>query len=493
MDSEQRQPLLHKVSLTDARDDPHNGTSTGRKGLLTEGELRAQKDAINMKLSAPPFSQEALALEFAEKHPDMRFIAAWNKWFIFKGTHWQEDATREAFSRARVICREAARKANSANVAKSLASSQTRSAVISLASDDRRMAARVDQWDEDLWSLNTPEGTIDLRTGTTHPHRPEDYITKVTAVAPDPECPTALFDGFLDKVTRGDEDYKAFLRRVCGYCLTGSTEEHALFFVHGDGGNGKTVFMSTVMDIMGDYHRTAPMETFTDSKNERHSTELAMLRGARLVTATETEEGKGWAESKIKQLTGGEKISARFMRQDFFEFTPRFKLMISGNHKPTLKSADDAMRRRFNLLPFNVRIAPEERDPQLREKLKREWPGILSWMIKGCLEWQDRGLAPPPVVIEATATYLEDQDAITNWVEEQCERDVNAFTSLSDLFVAWQSWADVHGEHAGTSKRFSQKVEKLGFQRARAHGGVRGFRGIKGPFIGSSRLTVLRP
>ena len=168
---------------------------------------------------------------------------------------------------------------------------------------------------------------------------------------------------------------------MAGYALTGVTHEHALFFACGTGGNGKSTFLNAIASCVGDYHRAAPIETFTESNNDRHPTDLAGLRGARMVTAIETEEGRHWAESRIKTLTGGDKIAARFMRQDFFEYTPQFKLLIAGNHKPSLRSVDEAIRRRLHLIPFVVTIPPAERDAELPDKLESERPGILAWMI----------------------------------------------------------------------------------------------------------------
>ena len=197
------------------------------------------------------------------------------------------------------------------------------------------------------------------------------------------------------------------------------------------------------------------------------------------MTAIETEEGRRWAESRIKTLTGGDKIAARFMRQDFFEYTPQFKLLIAGNHKPGLRSVDEAIRRRFNLIPFAVTIPPHERDQQIGDKLKAEWPGILAWMISGCADWLERrGLAPPQAVIEATAAYLEAEDAIAAWLEEAGERDPNAWEKSSDLFASWVAWATKAGEYVGTQKRFSLNLETRGlaFER-RANG--RGFRGFR--------------
>jgi len=188
-----------------------------------------------------------------------------------------------------------------------------------------------------------------------------------------------------------DAELVAYLQRVLGYALTGVTTEHALFFCYGTGANGKGVTINTAAGILKDYAQTASVETFTASHTDRHSTELAALRGARLVTVAETEEGRRWAESRIKTLTGGDSIRARFMRQDEFEFIPQLKLLISGNHKPGLRSVDEAIRRRFHLIPFTITLPSEERDPELAEKLKAEWPAILGWMVEGCLAWQREG------------------------------------------------------------------------------------------------------
>lgn len=463
------------------------------EAVVSLNSARSKRDKPSEEESmdpvAPAYSDEALALRFTARYPNLRYTAKWGQWSIFDGTRWKTDETREVFSLARIVCRDASREANAAKSAKAIASSKTRSAVVSMVSDDRRHAATVDQWDTDPWLLNTPGGTVDLRTGDMRKHDPNDYATKITSVAPDPVCPIPLFKKFLDRVTRSDEEYKSYLQRVSGYSLTGLTEEHAMFFFHGGGGNGKGVFMGTIMDVLGDYHHTAPIETFTDTKNERHSTELAMLRGARLVTATETEDGRNWAESKIKQLTGGDKITARFMRQDFFEFVPQFKLMISGNNKPGLKTVDDAIRRRFNLLPFTVKITDEEKDPELRAKLKAEWPGILAWMIKGCLDWQERGLMPPEVVTNATDSYLNDQDAIAKWVDQCCTRDINAFTPLSELFSAFDLWAETLREQRTNSMRFGDRLEAMGFERVKQNG-RRGHRGIKGPMMNTRSLEM---
>jgi len=351
---------------------------------------------------------------------------------------------------------------------------KTRANVISLARDDRRLAATINQWDRDPWLLNTPGGVIDLRAGTMRKHHADDYMTKMTSVTPSTNCPIPLWQTFFKTITGGDAELEAYIRRILGYALTGVTIEHALFFLYGTGSNGKGVLMNTVAGIFADYHKTANQETFTVTSNEQHSTELAMLRGARLVTVTETEAGKRWAESRIKTLTGGDPINARFMRQDFFEFMPQFKLVISGNHKPGLNSVNEAIRRRVNMLPFNVTIGEAERDKHLSEKLKAEWPGILAWMIKGCGEWRSIGLKPPKIVTDATEEYMETEDKLGRWLDECSDKllgDVNDFAWSTDLFESWKSWTEANGEYTGSHTKLSIELRARGFKPEKREAG----------------------
>jgi len=435
--------------------------------ITLENALRTRnppRDTVAGDPERPPaLSDDALALLFAARYvDDLRHVNAWGKWFNWCGTHWCADETLLTFDRARLVCREAAAKCDNIKAAPAIASAKTVAAVERLARADRRIAATIDQWDADPWLLNTPNGVVDLKSGDLHPHRPGDYLTKVTAVAPQGDCPRFL--AFLNRITGKDSALIAYLRRVLGYSLTGLTHEHALFFAYGTGANGKSVLLATVAGILGDYHKTAPIETFTATNADRHPTDLASLRGARLVTASETEEGRRWAEARIKQLTGGDVVSARFMRQDFFEYRPQFKLIIAGNHKPTLRSVDEAIRRRFHLIPFAVTIPAEERDGELAEKLKAEWPGILAWLIEGCLEWQTEGLRAPKVVLDATEAYLSAEDSLAVWMDERCDCDLQAWSSLSALFGSWSDWAVRAGEGVGSQKRFSQTLEARGFQ-----------------------------
>lgn len=319
-----------------------------------------------------------------------------------------------------------------------------------LAQSDRAFAVTSEVWDAGPWSLGTPGGTVDLKTGQLRPARQGDFITKQTAVTPaaTPDCP--LWLGFLDQACGGDAGFICFLCQWSGYSLTGSVQEHAFLFLHGPGGNGKGVWMNTIANIIGDYCAIAAMDTFIASKGDKHPTDLAALKGARMVCASETEEGRQWSEMRIKQLTGGDKLAARFMRQDFFQFTPQFKLTIIGNHQPELRNVDDAASRRVNMAPFLHK--PPTPDRKLEEKLRAEWPGILRWMIDGCLDWQANSLIRPAVVTASTAEYFDDQDLLTQRLDECCDRtDPNGLPladTLKSLIASWRSFAKGRGEES---------------------------------------------
>lgn len=398
-------------------------------------------------------TDDQIADIFAEQHRnDLRYVAAWGKWFEWTDKLWREDLTLRHFDLVRRTCK--------AQGVKRPGMSKLVNAVQTLARADRRIAATIEQWDTNPMLLNTPGGIVDLRDGTLRKSDPLAFCTKMTAVAPRGDCP--MFLAFLTTIMGGDRTLVDYIQRMLGYCLTGDTSEQAIFFNHGGGQNGKTVLMSTVSGILGDYCRATPIETFTESKNDRHPTELARLRGARLVTATETEAGRHWAESRLKELTGGESIPARFMHKDFFEYLPQFKPVISGNHKPRLRSVGTAMRRRLHLNPFIVTIPKEERDTQLIAKLKAEWPGILQWMIDGCLEWQEQGLAPPEAVIRATDAYFAGEDSCANWMADCCEQVAGFVTASTTLFASWKAWAERAGQTVGSTSQFREEMERLG-------------------------------
>jgi len=458
-------------SLKPQVDNDHQ--STGVVAANDNAVRKSQPELIDT------LTEDDVARLFADEYRGtLRYCHSTGAWFEWSGYHWKKNETQLPLHFVRMLARdlsEGGKKAEKGSVRKK----SFAKGVEAFAQADPQFAVTMEAWDSDPFLLGTPNGTVDLRAGRLRAADPADGITKATSVAPAAKADCPLWLRFLDESTGGDVELIRFLQQWCGYSLTGDTREHALIFIYGGGGNGKSVFLNTVSHIMSAYATMAAMDTFTASRGDKHPTDLAMLRGARLVTASETEEGKAWAEARIKSLTGGDTISARFMRQDFFEFKPAFKLCIIGNHKPVLQNVDDAARRRFNIIPF-VR-KPANPDRELEAKLRDEAPGILRWMIDGCLDWQANGLVRPQSLIDATAAYFDEQDTFAQWLADCCKAEPDnmyLFERTADLFASWKRYAENAGESALGGKAFAERMRKHGFASKRRMTD-RGFTGIK--------------
>ena len=319
--------------------------------------------------------------------------------------------------------------------------------------------------------LGTPGGTVDLRSGKMRPAQREDMITMQTAVAPEPGTPTRFMQ-FLDEISVCPD----FLQRLAGYALTGSTKEEKVFFFYGSGANGKSQFVEQLQGIMGDYSRKAAISTFVDKAHSDHPTELAGLKGARLVTSSEIPAGKRWNEAVIKDLTGGDTISARLMRQDFFDFKPQLTLLIFGNTQPSLSSVDSAIRRRMVLVPF---LASFEGNPdkQLGEKLRQEWPQILQWAIEGAVKWSRDGLKIPPEVLAASEAYLAEEDIIGQFIEDCLERlpeHSGQFTPIDELNTEFEWWCGHNGHPIWSKRSFKKALKEREFKEGH-QSSARGF------------------
>lgn len=435
-----------------------------------------EPEVPSIERKAKAGTEDMAAQRFTERYGNsMKFDHSRGRWFQWEATRWVEQKVPVALEYARRIGREAG-----GNGKASFAAGAAK-----LASADPRHAVEATIWDADPWLLGTPDGTIDLRTGSMKRANAGHFITKQTTVGPSSEEPTTWLK-FLAQATAVDgveaqPDVIAYLQRLCGYCLTGDTSEQAMLFVHGPGGSGKGMFMNTITSIMGDYAKTSPMETFTLSKHSSHPTELAMLAGARLVTASETQQGRAWNQQRLTQVTGGDAVTARFMREDFFTYTPQFKLLVFGNYSPALTSADEAMKRRFNMIAFpNI---PKKKDLRLREKLWAEAPQILGWMIRGCLDWQKRGLDRPESVELETSRYFEEQNLFKQWLDDKCivgPIPKGEYPNTSgQLFNSWKLYAKEAGQYdiVGTSSAFLDAMRKAGFKSFRTSR-LRGFEGI---------------
>jgi putative DNA primase/helicase len=396
-------------------------------------------------------SDDDLALRFAEEHADdLRHVPRWGRWLVYDGRRWVEDETLHVFDMARKLCRDARdellptlKPIQQKALRQRLGAAATIYNVVKLAGNDRRLAISPDQLDADPWLLNTPGGVIDLRTGGVRNHVPSELHTKITAATPGGECP--IWQKTLIRVVP-DEDKRCYLQRLFGYGLTGSSRDHVVPFLYGLGRNGKGTVAHTMRRAMGDYGLEIPAEVLMESHNDRHPTELAVLHGARLVVGSEVDTGRRWNESRLKRLSGGDPISARFMGKDLFEFEPTHTLVLMGNSKPGLRSVDEAIRARIHLVDFGVTIPEAERDTQLPEKLVQEYGGILAWAIAGCTQWQSAGLTPPASVLAATTEYLDGEDHIQLWLAECTEFvAVVNHVPLTQLLANYRAWCHFAG------------------------------------------------
>lgn len=430
------------------------------------GVTRESKKTASGETCGGEATEDGVARLFAKLHGDtMRFDHDAGRWFRWSGSQWAEDRTGTAFAFCRVLARDAYGPL-SERAQKSARRAAFASGVEKFARTDPGLAVTAEHWDSDPFLLGAPGATVDLRTGFARKPDPADGIMRQASVAPADTADCPLWRAFLDQTTGGDAELDRFLQQLCGYALTGSVAEHALFFVYGAGGNGKSVFLNIFAHLAGSYAATAAMDTCTASAHDRHPTDLAALRGARLVTASETEEGRAWAESRIKQMTGGDPITARFMRRDFFTYHPQFKLVIAGNHKPVLRTVDDAVRRRFHIIPFTRR--PVSPDRELESKLRAEVSGILRWAIEGCLDWQRNGLSRPDAVARETDSYFAEQDLFGLWLEDTCTVDRNnshLWEESARLYESWKAYAKAAGEDPGSSKQFGERLSRAGFER----------------------------
>jgi len=445
--------------------------------------------------AAPPvsggpveYSDRAMANRLIAEHGhEIKFCDALGGWLVWEGANWAKDETLKIHdwtgkilsqASAEVLARPDFSATKADRLSTQLASNGVRSAVVNYARADRRVAASVSDFDADPWVLNTPGGVVDLRSGEMRERVPGEALMACTAATPNFSRRPMRWLEFLAEVTAGDRSMIDFLQVWCGYNLTGLTIEQKFAFLYGPGGNGKSVFVNTLAAVLGSYAGKAAMETFTASNNERHPTELASLRGLRMVYASETADGKRWNESRLKEITGGEPITARMMHKDFFTYSPLFKLMFLGNTRPELRSIDEGIKRRLLLVPFTVK--PSKPDPFLTEKLREEFDAILGWMIEGAIMWQSVGLIAPESVTAATAEYFEDEDAIGRWMKERCYANEASTALTADLYDDWREWCGESGEHSGSQKKFSMALRSRSFEKWRHPlTGRQGFKGLE--------------
>lgn len=410
---------------------------------------------------------------------DLRYCYDWSKWLVWDGKRWAVDNTGEAMRRAKATVRtifgEIARADDEKDqkALKHWAFESERAwrldATLKLAQSEPGIAIRPDQLDADIWTLNCENGVLDLRTGTLRPHDRGQLITKLAPVAyvPDAECP--VWERFLETILP-EEDVRDFVQRAAGYSLTGSVAERVLLVLWGGGRNGKSTLLSVLIAALGDYAMMTPKETFVARRDDTIPNDVARLKGARMVAASESEEEHHLAEGLVKQMTGNEPISARFMRGEWFDFMPQFTPWFGTNHRPMIRGTDKAVWDRIRLIPFTVRIPDENVDQDLPLKLRAELAGILAWAVRGCLLWQTVDLSlgnTPPAVRQATDEYRSDMDLLAGFLDECCTLGETELARSNEIYVAYSDWSKANNEKPRSARWLAQQLGERGFDRGR--------------------------
>lgn len=453
---------------------------------------RQPETTSDRDLSYRPRTDYGNAERLVARHGhDLRYCPPLKSWFVWDGRRWQVDDSGEVMRRAKATIRAIAHEAQAADddddgnradalrTWKKTSEAETRlKAMTSLASSERGMVIQPDDLDRNRMVFNVENGTLDLATGELRPHRRDDLLTLLAPVTFDPDATAPLWENFLSTVMGGHAELIDYLQRLVGYSMTGDIGEQMMPVLYGTGSNGKSTFITALLDLFGEYGQQAEGSTFLTSRGDRVRNDLAALRGSRFVSAVEVKAGSMFDETTVKQLTGGDRIRARFLYKEYFEYDPTFKVWLAVNHKPEIAHQDHAIWRRIRVIPFEVRIDEESKDKRLNEKLRAEMSGILNWALAGCLEWQRNGLQTPADVELETAVYQDEMDDLAEFFEQVCIIDTTAVCTKDDLYQAYSIWALQQGD------RFPMKKKKLGMTlkergyRDGKHGGDRAWFGI---------------
>lgn len=408
---------------------------------------------------------------FAQRMRDVvRFCVGEQRWYLWDGSRWRQDDLNRALHLTGEIVKDLYVEASTLTGpdrdrleawAQTSQSVGRREAMLHIAASEPGIAIKPDDLDADPWLLGVRNGVVDLRTGTLRASDPADLLTRRAEVDFDPAASCPLWLKHIEFVTRSDAALADWLRRAVGYTLTGLTSEQQLFFLWGTGNNGKSTLLDVLLTLLGSYGTVGDENLLTSTS--AHPTQLADLRGARLVVCDETDREKKLAEQRIKMMTG-KKIKARYMRQNFFEYTPRFQVWISGNHKPEIRGGDDGIWRRLRLIPFTAKLTPDTKILDYEEVLKSELAGILNWALSGLADWVKLGqLGGTSAVDAATSEYREEEDHVGAWLSETCVLEPGALEESSRLFESWRWWALQRGYDVGNATRLGRELTARGF------------------------------
>ena len=412
---------------------------------------------------------------------DIRYCVPWKKWIIWDGRRWNKKNDYGIYFLAKKAVYEMNEKALKKN------SKDDKIVLMEHAGRSEstlKIQAMVKNalWEESLWIdpddldnnkmiFNCSNGSIDLSSGRLLKHERKNLITKISPVEYDVNAECELWKEFLKSIFKKNKALIQFVQKIMGICLTGSISEQAMFILYGTGANGKSTFIDTMMKIMGDYGSTTPTETLMQKKGDSSSNDIARLQGTRFVSAMESDIGGKLAEAVVKRLTGNDKIIARFLYGEYFEYKPTFKIFMATNHKPKVTGMDEAIWRRLKLIPFEVTFKKNQQDPELPEKLKKELPGILAWMVEGCILWQKKGLRNPPAIVEANTKYRHEMSAIETFLQECCRKDENAMIQASHLYEAYKGWAEKNNEYIISMRLLGMRLAESGMDKTRLSAG----------------------
>lgn len=411
----------------------------------------------------------------------LRYVPVWRRWLVWDGKRWADDTTGQAKRWMKVIARriytdalaivDDQQRRAALNLARRGESSAGVSGALTLASTHEAIAISPGDLDADPFLLNCTNGTLDLRTGELHDHDPADLLTKITGAAYHPGARGAEWHQFLHRV-QPDQEMREFLARLLGHSLEGRVTEHVLPIFCGDGANGKGTFTGAVITALGEYADAADPDLLTARSFDAHPTGTADLFGLRLAILHETDAGRRLAEATVKRLTGGDRLKARRMREDFWSFDPSHTFVMLTNHKPLVSGTDEGIWRRIRLVPWPVVIPAAERDENLGQRLALEADAILTWIINGYRQWRTRGLAEPELVTSATHTYRGESDALRRFLDNRCLLGPNFTARSSELFGAWSAWCAREGETTGTNKAFTEAMQRRGYDTHRTSIGM---------------------
>ncbi|GHU83014.1 hypothetical protein FACS189468_7800 [Spirochaetia bacterium] len=418
---------------------------------------------------------------------DIRYNAPWKKWIVWDGKHWQMDDGYLIHDRGlqmiRGIYEELIKTSDyrdRMDIEKYAIQSESvrrRKAFVEAASWIPELNIKTDDLDKDPWLLNVENGTIDVRTGELREARPEDLITKIANVKYDKGADCPVWKKFIMEIMNYHGDLIKFVQTAAGWAVTGDISEQVMFILFGSGANGKSTFLNTIMNLLGDYAIATPTETFMKKNGEQISNDIARLRGTRLVTTTEAEQGRRLSEPLIKQITGNDRMTARFLYGEYFNFVPTFKIFMATNHKPTIRGTDYGIWRRIKLVPFTTTIAADKQDKHLEKKLIQEGPGILNWLLEGARRWCTEGLKTPELITSATDEYRGEMDVIGNFIKERCVQGPGCTIRARELFKCYQEWCEENNERACSERFLGMRLKELGLEQKR-HGDGRYWQGI---------------